>query len=124
MSATIASGTNVTVSGNETTTAPDLFVNGTLQITSTAATPISATGTIYMNAGGTYLHNRDGGPIPTAIWNPASTCNISGIGVTNPTGAMAAATTWGNFIWSSVGTVGAFGANMTIAGNFRSLQVC
>ena len=110
----IQSGNTVTV--GTSVTAPDLHVSGTLE--NLGATSITATGFIYIDAGGTYLHNMDGGTIPTAISDPASTCNISGVSNNNPAG-LSTPTTFGNFTFSSPGLVGGFGSNMTIAGNLQ-----
>ena len=94
--------------------------NGTLRITSTAGTPYS--GTLTVNSGGTYNHARNGGPIPTATWDPNSNCNITGI--TNSTGFTGGleGQVFGNFTWDCPGqntNPGFFlAANFTVAGNF------
>ncbi|MBK8090237.1 MAG: hypothetical protein IPK31_21350 [Chitinophagaceae bacterium] len=80
-------------------------------ITSTAAN-------LNFLSGGTYNHAIDGGTIPTATWNAASTCNITGI-TTNAPGGLTQA--FGNFTWNSISQTGdeSFaGALTTVNGNF------
>jgi hypothetical protein len=93
-------------------------VSGTLRNTGAAGT-ITATGLTF-NSGGTYDHNRDGGAIPTATWNAASNCNITGVVATVPTVATFAQT-FGNLNWNSSGQTAALslvGNLTTINGNF------
>src|SRR5208283_5009086 len=63
-------------------TAANNTITGTLTnnggiVTATAAT----TG---FGSGSAYVHNMDGGIIPTATWNAASLCNITGVVSTAP----------------------------------------
>jgi hypothetical protein len=92
--------------------------NGTLRITSTAATPYS--GTLTVNSGGTYDHARDGGAIPIATWNALSNCNITGITGTELTANLTQ--TFGNFRWNCPGQTILDRLNgmngITIAGDF------
>jgi len=76
------------------------------------------TSTLLVNSGGTYTHALDGGTIPTATWNTNSTCNVTGITVTAPSGL---GQSFGNFTWSSNMTGGYVELNSaltTINGTF------
>ena len=86
-------------------------VNGS--IINTGVINGSATGLIF-NSGSVYNHSRDGGVIPTATWDVASNCNITGLTATAPTGGMGQ--TFGNFNYSS-SYVLPLAANLTVAGN-------
>src|SRR6185436_3519928 len=99
-----------------------------------AGTFINSSGNLSIAAGlmtisGTYQHNRDGGTIPAPsgliVWNPASTVNVTGITITNPTvNFSSAAGNYGNFIWNCPNQVVAnangliFSANSTFIGDF------
>ncbi|MCJ7449733.1 MAG: hypothetical protein MUO72_18820, partial [Bacteroidales bacterium] len=114
----IDAGGQVTVNAGQTLTiangtGTDMTVNGTLVNSGT----ITTTGTLAFGAGSTYQHTRDGGTIPTATWNTASNCNITGVTNTIPTGFNR---TFGNFTWNCTGHVGNLymESNITIAGNF------
>jgi gliding motility-associated-like protein len=76
----------------------DISNNGTLRITSNAATPYS--GTLTVNSGGTYEHAVDGGTIPDATWNASSNCNITGVTGNVPDGL---SQSFGNFTWNCPG---------------------
>jgi len=89
----------------------EVYNNGTLRITSTAATPYS--GTLTINNGGTYDHARNGGTIPAATWNIASNCNITGLTATAPGGLNQ---TFGNFNYASAYDL-SLGGNLTVTGN-------
>lgn len=95
---------------NSTTT-----VTGTLR--STGGTITSTAANLNIASGGTYNHARDGGAIPTATWNATSTCLITGVTTTMPTGI---GQTFGHFTWNCAGQTGNlyFASNMTIHGNF------
>ena len=60
----------------------DLTVNGTVINIGT----ITRIGTISFESGSTYRHQQNGGTIPTATWNANSTCLITGITSTIPSG--------------------------------------
>jgi len=64
-------------------------VSGTLVASFAVSAP-----TWTFNSGSTYTHAQNGGTIPTATWNAASTCNITGITSTAPGGL---GQTFGNF---------------------------
>ncbi|MBK9486135.1 MAG: T9SS type A sorting domain-containing protein [Chitinophagaceae bacterium] len=93
----------------------DLVVNGT--VTNLLGT-FTFTGTAAFNAGSVYQHNRNGSPVLTATWDPASTVEINGIAGTQPTGL---GQTFGHFTWNSTGQTGNIGlgnpAGFAIAGN-------
>jgi hypothetical protein len=136
---TIRNGHTVTVAAN--TDADQLIIdaggrlninNGrTLTINAGAGTDmdnsgtVGNSGTITLNggativhqSGGAYIHSRDGGTIPTATWNAASNCNITGV-----TGNMPAQINqnFGNLTWNctSQSSSMAFNTNMAIQGNF------
>ena len=86
--------------------------NGTLRVTSSAATPYS--GTLTVNNGGTYEHARDGGSIPTATWNSSSNCNITGLTASAPGGL---GQTFGNFNYNSAYSLTIPPSGLTIQGN-------
>ena len=56
----------------------DMSVSGTLYLSATGGT-ITTTGTLVFASGGKYTHQYDGGAIPTATWDPSSTCEITGL---------------------------------------------
>ena len=115
---TIAAGGQVTVNTGQTLTiangtGTDMTVNGTLVNSGT----ITTTGTLAFNSGSIYQHARNGGTVPTATWNSASNCNITGVTNTMPTGFNQ---TFGNLTWNCPGHVGNLylASNITVAGNF------
>ena len=95
------------------TDAVDCIVDGTLYNEGTVAT----TGVLAFNSGSEYRHDMDGGTIPTATWNAASTCIITGITGTSPSGFNQS---FGNFTWncSSQTTTAAMNSNSTVQGDF------
>lgn len=78
-------------------------VNGTWNQSTTTA--INNTGTLVYNAGSVYNHLANGGTIPTATWNVASNCNITGFtnssAVTGPAGMNQ---TFGNLTFNNSGS--------------------
>lgn len=84
---TISAGDEVVIDGaaiNNYT--PVLYVYGTL-INQTSGTVIpNANGSNFFYANAEYRHDRDGGPVMTATWDPASLLHITGI-TSNTTGA-------------------------------------
>jgi len=58
----------------------------------------AAAANLIFQAGGTYIHARDGGAIPTATWNTGSNSEITGIISTVPTGL---SQSFGNFEWNN-----------------------
>ena len=117
---TVASGAsfggnriNITLANNATATIEGIYsvsngltfnTNGTNVVTTVTGTIVNA-GTVtcttasklLFNSGSTYQHALNGGTIPTATWNLASTCNVTGITNTVP-GAINQ--TFGNFTWN------------------------
>lgn len=84
----VGDGTNacnftVPTSLTVTSTATDVSNNGTITMSSSGS---SNFGTMNVLAGGTYVHNRDGGTVPNATWNAASTCRVTGVTTTFPSG--------------------------------------
>lgn len=92
----LAVNTSFSISGTNT-------VNGTWNQSTT--TPITNTGTLVFNAGSVYNHNANGGTIPTATWNVASNCNITGFtnasAVNGPAGI---GQTFGNLTFNNSGS--------------------
>jgi autotransporter-associated beta strand protein len=71
-----------------------LNMNGTITVNSGAI--------LAFNNGGTYNHNRNGGPVPTATWALSSNCEITGVTGTVPT-TSSLNQTFGNFTWNCTG---------------------
>jgi len=94
----------------------DLTVNGTLQ--SSSSQNITTTGTIEVNSGGKYTHNRNGGNIPIATWDANSTCEVTGVTNTLPGNRNQ---TFGHFTWNCASQTAALAFALqpaTINGNF------
>jgi hypothetical protein len=92
-------------------------VNGTLDNSNTVSNS-TATKLVFAS-GGTYIHSQNGGTIPVAGWNTASTCNVTGVTTTVPNNLDQA---FGNFTWNSASQSSAlsFAAELaTINGDFR-----
>jgi len=122
-------GINTSIAGNITIN-PNTSLNNALVFTNLLAANNIITGSIVNNggvitavvgtttfgAGSFYVHNRDGGAIPTPTWNATSTLQVTGTTITNPTGFSG---TFGNVIWNCPGqsSTGAFAGVSTIAGN-------
>ena len=87
---TLNSGITLSVANG---TGTDLQVNGVLS----SAGTVSLTGTMAVGASGTYRHNQNGGTIPTATWDAASTCLVTGITSSAPGGL---SQTFGDFTWN------------------------
>ncbi len=97
---TVESGGQIIVNSGQTFTiedgaGTDLDVAGTIQNAGTLAFASGATAAFQ--AGAVYQHSQNGGVIPTATWNVASTCLVTGITSTAPTGADQ---NFGNFVWN------------------------
>ncbi len=92
------------------TSTPDLLINGTFTRTGTS---LATTGTMSVASGGTYQHNCNGQSLPSATWDAASTCNITGTSSTTPTNF---GQTFGNLTVNCSGTA-TTDANSTVAGN-------
>lgn len=83
----------------------------------TAGSITSTSANLSFSDGGQYVHARNGGTIPTATWDAASTCNITGV-----TNAMPTATsfnqTFGNFTWNCTGQ----SSNMSLGANLKTIN--
>jgi len=116
----IEAGAQVSVNSGITWTiangsdAVDCSVDGTIYNEGT----VTATGVLAFNSGSEYRHAMDGGTIPTAAWNAASTCLITGITGTSPSGFNQS---FGNLTWncSSQTVTAAMNSNATVQGDFR-----
>ncbi|GEM_PF-402092 len=114
--ATIAAGGQVTVGSGVTLTVAngtgiDLTVDGTLS----NAGALTMSGTSYFGAGSLYQHDRDGGILPTAAWNAASTVLVTGVVDTAPSGL---GQSFGNFSWDGAGQTGA----VNLTGNLTAVN--
>jgi len=87
---------SLTITGTNTLTPDNATINGTVTVQNTASF-IKGSGPITFNNGSTYNHNEDGGTIPTATWNIASTCLITGTIAASPLGFNQR---FGNFSWN------------------------
>ncbi|OFX27667.1 MAG: hypothetical protein A2033_06770 [Bacteroidetes bacterium GWA2_31_9] len=96
---TINSGSTITTNGSVT-------VNGTV---SNAGTITISSGSWTVSNGGKYQHNQDGGTIVTATWSSGSTCEVTGIVSTVPTGRNQS---FHHFTWNCTGQTG----NIQLAG--------
>lgn len=103
---TLASSATADISGTLTVSSIGTYnTNGTSVVTTVTGT-ITNSGTVtnstasklLFQSGSTYTHAQDGGTIPTATWNAASTCNITGITGTAITSGDGQA--FGNFKWN------------------------
>ena len=119
---TINSGGQVTIALARTMTiangiGTDLTVNGLLINAGT----ITRIGSIIFESGSTYQHQKNGGTIPTATWNSNSTCLITGITSTLPSGM---GQTFGHLTWNCTGqsTSDPLGSLFTVAGNFTLIS--
>lgn len=91
-------------------------VTGT--INNTGGTITSTSSNLTFASGGSYIHALNGGVIPTATWNAASNCTVTGITATVPTGL---GQSFGNFTWNCSGhstLIKLDGALTTVNGNF------
>ncbi|MGC4021641.1 MAG: hypothetical protein QM734_06715 [Cyclobacteriaceae bacterium] len=102
-SLTVNSGVTFT-----TTTTFTVNVTGAIAVNGTYAngsTGVISFSTLNFNANSTYIHNLNGGTIPTATsWASNSTCQISITGNTLPTSGLAQ--NFGNFTWNSPSQTG------------------
>ncbi|MHB9143380.1 MAG: beta strand repeat-containing protein, partial [Paludibacter sp.] len=111
----VGEGTIYTATNSLTTVTGSIINDGTGG--GTIGVINSTTANLSFSSGGTYQHALNGGNIPTATWDAASMCNITGMVATSPTGINQ---TFGNFTWncsSQTGTVSSTG-NIVVNGNF------
>jgi len=107
----------VTISGAYSLTlSTTATINGTLTIQNTGSI-VKGSGNITFNSGSIYQHDRNGGTIPTAVWDQASTCRVTGMVANTPSGLTQ---TFGNFEWSCYGQTGnvSTNGNVIVNGNF------
>lgn len=116
---TILDGHNITV--NVASAANAITINGgTPGGTITASSTLTVT--TSMSVDGNYIHNVNGGTIPTATWNTGSTCSITGM--TNSTSAPTGLSPAGgfyHFTWNNTGQtkdVDLAGALQLVNGDF------
>jgi|WetSurMetagenome_2_1015567.scaffolds.fasta_scaffold00144_2 hypothetical protein len=105
----VATGVGLTV--RDGADAVDCIVNGTIYNQGT----ITSTGVLGFNSGAVYQHAMNGGAIPTATWDPASTCYVTGITNTSPT---VVNQSYGNFIWECASQT----SLINLAGNLRTIN--
>ena len=88
-----------------------------MQVQATVGVITSTAANLSFLSGGTYAHQMDGGSVPTATWNAASNCNITGVTGTYPSGVDNQ--TLGNLTWNCTAQTVATtpGSNIVIAGN-------
>ncbi len=109
----VSSGVTWTISN--ATAALDLTNNGTLV---NSGTITISTGAAYSNAASSiYRHSQNGGTIPTATWASNSTCEVTGVTTSLPSGINQS---FGNLTWNNTGQTSSLGlnTNMSIQGNF------
>lgn len=73
-------------------------VNGTINVQGLKGLMKGCSGCLTFNSNSVYNHNRNGGSIPQAAYNTASTINITGI--TNTSFTVTAPQRVGNFVWN------------------------
>jgi hypothetical protein len=110
----ISAGSTLTVNPNFTVSSTTITVNGLYVNNSSGA--ITKT-TMTIGSSGTYQHNLNSGTIPIATWDPASTCLITGMIATSPTGFNQS---FGNFTWNCASQTGAVitDGDITVNGSF------
>ena len=81
-------------------TGTDLVVDGTLQ---NNGGNITNGGGATAAINGVYIHNRDGGSLPTATWGSSSWCNITGMTANAPTNF---GQVFANIMWNSPAQTG------------------
>ncbi len=111
----VGEGTSYDATSSVTTVSGTLKNDGSS--TGTAGTITSTALNLIFANGGNYLHALNGGTIPTASWNSASTCSIIGMVATTPAGL---AQSFGNFTWNCSGQTGSVSTtgNMIVKGDF------
>ncbi|MDP4265040.1 MAG: T9SS type A sorting domain-containing protein [Bacteroidota bacterium] len=124
---TIAANATASIDGTLTINAGRTYnTNNTGAIVTTVTGTIDNSGTITasgtkltFSSGGTYNHTQNNGTVPTASWNAASNCNITGVTNGVPAGLNQA---FGNFTWDCAGQginqLQLPAAGMSIAGDF------
>jgi len=108
----IENGSDYNTAGLNTITS----VFGTVNNAGTITTAVA--GNLLFNDFTAYVHNQDGGVIPTASWTPSSNCIITGLINTNIVSGDGQA--FGNLSYNCPGMTGVItmASGVTIAGNF------
>jgi hypothetical protein len=117
---TLSASATASISGTLTVGAGSTYTtNGVSAVTNVTGSLVNSgtvngtvTGLLF-TAGSVYDHSRDGGTVPTATWDVASNCNITGLTAAVPAGLTQ---TFGNFNYNS-SYVMLLGGNLTVAGN-------
>lgn len=116
LNVTAVSAGGVYNAANSSTTVTGTLINSGGTITSTSSN-------LNISVNGIYQHDRNGGTIPTATWDLSSTCLVSGITNTIPSGGLGQS--FGNFTWNCTSQSGAInnitgtgGGLTTVNGNF------
>ncbi|MFZ6001503.1 MAG: G8 domain-containing protein, partial [Bacteroidota bacterium] len=105
-----------TISITDARSANTITVNSGGTLTMSTGGSLTITTSMAVNGGGTYVHNQDGGTIPTATWAATSNLNITGVNGTIPGGL---GQTFGNLTYNSPSqSVPLLFAPTGIAGNF------
>ena len=111
----IAIGHSVTTAAITRNSGTTTEVNGTL----IATAQLTLSGTMSVSSGGIYQHNFNGGSIPAATWSNGSTCTVTGMTNTAPTGMTQS---FHHVIWNCTGQTADFVLNnsstLTWLGNF------
>jgi hypothetical protein len=107
----------------------DLMIGGTLRNKGTIISGPSST--LSLVNGGVYIHDQDGGSIPSAEWRTGSTCKIEGVAAIAPSNVNQ---NFNNFVWNCVNQTGnlslrwngnIIGGNITILNTGTgSWQIC
>ncbi|MFO7658808.1 MAG: hypothetical protein R6W78_17240, partial [Bacteroidales bacterium] len=120
----VQNGHNMSTTGNWTVsgTGSGVIIGNGASVINTNHTLTLAS--LIVEDGGTYTHARNGGALPAASWAPNSTCNVTGVTNSVPTGI---SQDYGNFIWncSGQGTNNLdvyFTSPQSFAGNFSVLS--
>jgi len=109
---TVNSGRTYNTDGNSVVTT----VAGTI-VNAGTVTCTTATKLLFNTSGATYQHSQDGGALPTATWNAASNCNITGVTGNVPT-VGTFAQSFGNFAWNCASQT----ADLSLVGNLTTIN--
>ncbi len=101
----INSGITLTVANGAGT---DLDVTGIVKSTGTLSTGGAS---VIFQSGGKYQHNQNGSTLPSFTWNTGSTCEVTGVTTTLPSGL---SQTFKNFTWNCSGQSSAFDLNASL----------
>lgn len=128
MSITLAASANANISGdflispgctfNSNAAGVGTSVFGTVNSQGTVNGTLS---TLTFGSGGAYVHNQDGGTIPTANWNSSSFCIITGVTANHPAGGNQ---TFGNLTYNCAGLISSItmANGVSVANDFTVLS--